>query len=108
MCEAVGKRVWKFRQGLGLIMARFSDRAGISIGPLSKIEHVWTAPTLVHLANADGCRSRPVPRTRLGARHRHCPLGGEGTEILHEGSRPSRQYLDLGSLRESNRIVESR
>ncbi len=106
---AVGERVKELRQGLGMTMARFSERAGISVGMMSKIEHGQTAPslgTLVRLANA-----ATVPLTALfrGLDEEHDIVivrEGEGTEIVHEGSGPGRLYQDLGSLRGPTRIIE--
>ena len=109
VCLAVGDRVRQLRQGLSMTMATFSEKAGISIGMLSKIEHGQTAPslaTLVRLANAAGVSVTSLFRG-LDEEHdiviiRH----GMGAEIIHEGSGPGRIYQDLGSLRGPARVIE--
>ncbi len=110
VCRAVGSRVRELRLGLGLTMAKFAEEANISLGMLSKIEHAQTAPslnTLVNLARAAGV---PVTALFRGLDEEHdlvITRAGEGNEIIHEGSSPTRVYRDLGSLRGPHRNIEA-
>lgn len=95
---------------MGMTMAAFADEAGISLGMLSKIEHAQTAPSLNTLVNL--ARAAKVPLTALfrGLDEEHdlvITRAGEGNEIIHEGSSPTRIYRDLGSLRGPNRRIEA-
>jgi transcriptional regulator with XRE-family HTH domain len=107
--EIVGRRVREFRGALGLTMERFAERAGLSIGMLSKIEHGQTSPslgTLTSLANAAG-----VPFTALfrGLDEEHDAVvvrAGQGIEIAHDGDGLGRRYEDLGALRGPHRSIE--
>ncbi|MFT7473621.1 MAG: transcriptional regulator with XRE-family HTH domain [Verrucomicrobiales bacterium] len=107
--RAVGARVRELRTDLGMTMAIFAEAADISLGMLSKIEHAQTAPslnTLVGLANAAGV---PVTALFRGLDEEHdivITRSGEGQEIIHEGSSPTRLYSGLGSLRGPHRIIE--
>ena len=109
VCRAVGVRARELRQDMGLTMAKFAERAGVSLGMLSKIEHGQTAPslaTLVRLASAAGV---PVTSLFRGLDEEHDIVivrKGEGHEILHEGSSPNRIYQDLGTLRGPTRVLE--
>ena len=84
VCKVVGQRVREFRTGLGLTMESLAERAGLSLGMLSKIEHGQTSPslaTLTSLANAAG-----VPFTAFfrGLDEEHDAVvvrAGQGVEI---------------------------
>ena len=107
--RVVGERVRELRLGLGLTMERFAERAGLSLGMLSKIEHAQTSPslaTLTSLANAAG-----VPFTAFfrGLDEEHDAVivpAGQGLDIAHEGSSDGRRYQDLGALRGPLREIE--
>ena len=107
--RVVGERVREFRQDLGLTMEQFAEKAGVSIGMLSKVENGQTSPsfsTMTSLANAAG-----VPFTAFfrGLDEEHDAIivpAGEGLEISHEGDGPGRSYRDLGSLRGAHREIE--
>ena len=107
--RVVGERVREFRQDLGLTMEQFAEKAGLSIGMLSKVENGQTSPsfsTMTSLANAAG-----VPFTAFfrGLDEEHDAIivpAGEGLEISHEGDGPGRSYRDLGSLRGAHREIE--
>lgn len=109
VCQVVGARVRELRQAMGITMAAFASRTGISLGMLSKIEHGQTAPslsTMVRLASA-----AEVPLTALFRgldEERDLVLirAGDGHEIFHEGSGPGRAYQDLGNLRGPNQVIE--
>jgi len=109
VCRVVGERVRELRLGLGLTMERFAEKADLSLGMLSKIEHGLTSPSLASLtalANAGG-----VPLTAFfrGLDEEHDAVivpAGDGLEIAHEGGGDGRRYQDLGSLRGPIRHIE--
>ena len=109
VCLAVGIRARELRQDLGLTMAKFAERAGLSLGMLSKIEHGQTAPSLSTLVRLASAARVPVTSLFRGLDEEHDIVivrKGEGHEILHEGSSPNRIYQDLGTLRGSSRVIE--
>lgn len=109
VCRAVGTRTRELRQDLGLTMARFAERAGLSLGMLSKIEHGQTAPSLSTLVRLASAANVPVTSLFRGLDEEHDIVivrKGEGHEILHEGSSPNRIYQDLGTLRGPSRVIE--
>jgi len=110
VCRAVGSRVRELRVGLGMTMARFAEQANISLGMLSKIEHAQTAPSLNTLVNLARAANVPVTALFRGLDEEHdlvITRAGEGNEIIHEGSSPTRVYRDLGSLRGPHRHIEA-
>ena len=109
VCCAVGARVRELRQAMGSTMARFAESADISLGMLSKIEHGQTAPSLATLVRLAQAADVPVTALFRGLDEEHDIVivrGGEGHEIVHEGSGPGRLYQDLGSMRGPNRVIE--
>jgi transcriptional regulator with XRE-family HTH domain len=110
VCRAVGSRVRELRVGLGMTMAKFAEEANISLGMLSKIEHAQTAPSLNTLVNLARAADVPVTALFRGLDEEHdivITRAGEGNEIIHEGSSPTRLYQDLGSLRGPHRQIEA-
>jgi transcriptional regulator with XRE-family HTH domain len=109
VCKVVGQRVRELRTDLGLTMEALAEKAGLSLGMLSKIEHGQTSPslaTLTSLANAAG-----VPFTAFfrGLDEEHDAVvvrAGQGVEIAHEGDGKGRRYEDLGALRGPDRTIE--
>ncbi len=90
-------------------MAKFAERAGVSLGMLSKIEHGQTAPSLATLVRLAKAADVPVTSLFRGLDEEHDLViirKGEGNEIVHEGSGPDRIYTDLGSLRGPSRVIE--
>jgi len=109
LCRVVGERVRERRTALGDTMAVFAEKAGISLGMLSKIEHGQTAPSLSTLARLASAAAVPVTALFRGLDEEHDIVivkAGEAHEIAHEGSGPGRRYEDLGSLRGPRRIIE--
>lgn len=109
LCRVVGERVRERRLALDETMAVFAEKAGISLGMLSKIEHGQTAPSLSTLTRLAGAAAVPVTALFRGLDEEHDIVivkAGEGHEIAHEGSGPGRKYEDLGSLRGPRRIIE--
>ena len=110
VCRAVGSRVRELRLGLGMTMATFAEEANISLGMLSKIEHAQTAPSLNTLVNLARASNVPVTALFRGLDEEHdlvITRAGEGNEIIHEGSSPTRVDRDLGSLRGPHRHIEA-
>lgn len=109
VCVAVGLRVRELRTGMGLTMANFASKVGISLGMLSKIEHGQTAPSLQTMSRLASAANVPLTALFRGLDEEHDIViirKGEGHEILHEGAGDGRHYFDLGSLRGPQRIVE--
>lgn len=107
--QAVGRRARELRRGLGLTMAKFAERAGLSLGMLSKIEHGQTAPslsTLVRLANAANV---PVTSLLRGLEREHDVVivrAGQGNELLTHQANGHQSAHDLGRLRGPNQVIE--
>ena len=107
--HAVGRQVRAIRTALGMSMSGFADKAGISLGMLSKIEHGQTSPSLGTLTRLAAAGEVPLTAIFRGLDEEHDVVivrDGEAHEILHEGSGPGRVYHDLGSLRGSTRVIE--
>lgn len=109
VCIAVGLRVRELRTAMGLTMANFAEKVGISLGMLSKIEHGQTAPSLQTLARLANAAEVPLTALFRGLDEEHDIViirDGEGHEIVHEGTGDGRHYFDLGSLRGPQRVIE--
>lgn len=109
VCRVIGERVRDIRQGLGLTMERFAERAGLSIGMLSKIEHGQTSPSLGSLTSLANAAGVPFTAFFRGLDEEHDAVivpAGAGLDIAHEGDSASRTYQDLGALRGPRRVIE--
>lgn len=98
---AIGREVRAFRHQSGMTIAELSNRTGLSIGMLSKIENGNTSPSLSTLQSLAHAMS--VPLTSFFRRfedvhhavHTRC---GEGVETERRGTRAGHQYNLLGHL----------
>lgn len=109
VCRVVGERVRDMRLSLGLTMERFAERAGLSIGMLSKIEHGQTSPSLNSLTSLANAAGVPFTAFFRGLDEEHDAVivpAGRGLEIAHEGGSEGRTYHDLGALRGPLREIE--
>ena len=99
--RAVGREVRTLRQARELTVAALAERAGLSVGMLSKIENGLTSPsltTLRHLAHAMSVplatffrrfeEERPAVHTRAG----------DAVEVRRRGTRANHQYRLLGHI----------
>ncbi len=105
----VGERVRELRRDLDLTLERFAERAGISIGMLSKIENGQTSPSLATLAGLAGAAGVPLTSLFRGLDEERDALlvrAGQGIPIDHEGANEGRIYEDLGALRGPRREIE--
>jgi len=84
VCRVVGERVREFRLGLGLTMERFAERAGLSLGMLSKIEHGQTSPSLATLTSLATAVGVPFTAFFLGLDEEHAAVivpAGRGLDM---------------------------
>ncbi len=98
---AIGREVRAFRHQSGLTIADLSQRTGLSIGMLSKIENGNTSPSLSTLQALAHAMS--VPLTSFFSRfedvhHAVHTKSGEGAETERRGTRAGHQYNLLGHL----------
>ncbi len=98
---AIGREVRAFRYQSGMTIADLSNRTGLSIGMLSKIENGNTSPSLSTLQALSHAMS--VPLTSFFRRFEDVHLAvhtkaGEGMEIERRGTRAGHQYNLLGHL----------
>ena len=90
-------------------MSAFAEKAGISLGMLSKIEHGLCAPSLSTLVRLAATARVPVTALFRGLDEEHDLVivrADEGHEIHHQGGGPGRLYQDLGALRGPHRVIE--
>ena len=98
---AVGREIHSIRRSQKITVAELSNRTGISIGMLSKIENGITSPSLNTLQNlANALR---MPLTAFFRRYEETRIAvhtkaGEGLETKGAGTRAGHQYNLLGHL----------
>lgn len=108
VCRVVGRRVRERRADLGLTMEQLADRAGMSIGMLSKIENGQTSPSFGTLTALSHAARVPFTAFFRGLDEEHDAVlvrRGEGQRIEQDGG-PGRTYEDLGTLRGPLREIE--
>lgn len=98
---AIGREVRAFRQQGGMTISDLSQRTGLSVGMLSKIENGNTSPSLSTLQTL--AHTLSVPLTSFFRRFEDVHLAvhtkaGEGVEIERRGTRAGHQYNLLGHL----------
>ena len=96
---AIGRQVRNHRRELGLTLVQVADRAGLSTGMLSKIEHGRTSPSLTTLKALGGALQVPVTslfREFQEEREVTYVCAGEGLAIERRGTRAGHQYELLG------------
>ncbi len=98
---AIGREVRAFRHQSGLTIADLSNRTGLSIGMLSKIENGNTSPSLSTLQSLAHAMSVPMTsffRRFEDVHHAVHTKAGEGVETERRGTRAGHQYNLLGHL----------
>jgi len=98
---AIGREIRSFRKNQGVTVSELSDRTGLSIGMLSKIENGNTSPsltTLQLLANALNVSLTAFFRRFEEDRIAVHTKSGEGVELEREGTRANHQYNLLGHI----------
>ncbi len=98
---AIGREVRAFRHQSGMTIADLSNRTGLSIGMLSKIENGNTSPSLSTLQTLAHAMSVPLTsffRRFEDVHHAVHTKAGEGLEIERRGTRAGHQYQLLGHL----------
>jgi transcriptional regulator with XRE-family HTH domain len=98
---AIGREVRAFRHQSGMTIADLSNRTGLSIGMLSKIENGNTSPSLSTLQTLAHAMSVPLTsffRRFEDVHHAVHTKSGEGAETERRGTRAGHQYNLLGHL----------
>ena len=98
---AIGREIRSFRKSQGITVSELSDKTGLSIGMLSKIENGNTSPsltTLQLLANALNVSLTAFFRLFEEERIAVHTKSGEGVELEREGTRANHQYNLLGHI----------
>lgn len=98
---AIGREVRAFRHQSGMTIAELSNRTGLSIGMLSKIENGNTSPSLSTLQSLAHAMSVPLTsffRRFEDVHHAVHTKSGEGVETERRGTRAGHQYNLLGHL----------
>ncbi len=98
---AIGREVRAFRHQSGMTIAELSNRTGLSIGMLSKIENGNTSPSLSTLQSLAHAMSVPLTsffRRFEDVHHAVHTKAGTGVETERRGTRAGHQYNLLGHL----------
>jgi transcriptional regulator with XRE-family HTH domain len=98
---AIGREVRAFRHQSGMTIADLSNRTGLSIGMLSKIENGNTSPSLSTLQALAHAMSVPLTSFFRRFEDVHSAVhtkSGQGVEIDRRGTRAGHQYNLLGHL----------
>ena len=98
---AIGREVRAFRHQSGMTIADLSNRTGLSIGMLSKIENGNTSPSLSTLQTLAHAMSVPLTsffRRFEDVHHAVHTKAGEGVETERRGTRAGHQYKLLGHI----------
>ncbi len=98
---AIGREVRAFRHQSGMTIADLSQRTGLSIGMLSKIENGNTSPSLSTLQTLAHAMSVPLTsffRQFEDVHHAVHTKSGMGAETERRGTRAGHQYNLLGHL----------
>ena len=98
---AIGREIRAFRKNQSITVSELSEKTGLSIGMLSKIENGNTSPsltTLQLLANALNVSLTAFFRQFEEDRIAVHTKSGEGVELEREGTRSNHQYNLLGHI----------
>ena len=98
---AIGREIRSFRKNQNITVSELSEKTGLSIGMLSKIENGNTSPsltTLQLLANALNVSLTAFFRQFEEDRIAVHTKSGEGVELEREGTRANHQYNLLGHI----------
>jgi transcriptional regulator with XRE-family HTH domain len=107
--QAIGGRLREERRRLGLTLQDVADRAGLSLGMISKIENAQTSPSLRTLARLSGALEIPVTTFFRGfeeERDASYVRAGDGIELVRQGTRHGHRYELLAAAKGAQRRVQ--
>jgi DNA-binding XRE family transcriptional regulator len=108
--RAIAGQVRRLRQAHGLTLADLSERSGISIPMLSKIENASISCSLTTLDRLADTFDIPVTALFRGAdvqREAVYTEAGSGARIVQRGTRVGHDYTLLGALRGAHKRMEA-
>ena len=107
--QAIAGRLRDERRRLGLTLQDLSDRSGLSVAMLSKIENAQTSPSLRTLARLSTALDLPVTTFFRGfeeERDASYVRAGEGLELVRQGTRHGHRYELLAAVKGEQRRVQ--
>jgi transcriptional regulator with XRE-family HTH domain len=107
--QAIGDRLREERRRLGLTLQDVADRAGLSLGMISKIENAQTSPSLRTLARLSQALEIPVTTFFRGfeeERDASYVRAGEGIELVRQGTRHGHRYELLAAAKGTQRRIQ--
>ncbi len=107
--QAIGDRLREERRRLGLTLQDVADRAGLSLGMISKIENAQTSPSLRTLARLSQALEIPVTTFFRGfeeERDASYVRSGDGIELVRQGTRHGHRYELLAAAKGAQRRVQ--
>lgn len=107
--QAIGDRLREERRRLGLTLQDVADRAGLSLGMISKIENAQTSPSLRTLARLSQALEIPVTTFFRGfeeERDASYVRAGDGIELIRQGTRHGHRYELLAAAKGAQRRVQ--
>jgi len=107
--QAIGDRLREERRRLGLTLQDVADRAGLSLGMISKIENAQTSPSLRTLARLSQALEIPVTTFFRGfeeERDASYVRAGEGIELVRQGTRHGHRYELLAAAKGAQRRIQ--
>jgi transcriptional regulator with XRE-family HTH domain len=107
--QAIGDRLREERRRLGLTLQDVADRAGLSLGMISKIENAQTSPSLRTLARLSQALEIPVTTFFRGfeeERDASYVRAGDGIELVRQGTRHGHRYELLAAAKGTQRRIQ--
>ena len=108
--RAIAGQVRRLRQARGLTLAELSERSGVSVPMLSKIENASISCSLTTLDRLADTFDIPVTSLFRGAdvqREAVYTEAGSGARIVQRGTRVGHDYTLLGALRGAHKRMEA-
>ena len=107
--RTLGERVKSERRRLGLTLQELANRSGLSLGMVSKVENAQASPSLRTLARLAHGLDVPVTTFFRGLeeeRDASFVKGGEGIELVRQGTRHGHRYELLAAPRGPRRQIQ--
>ena len=98
---AIGREIRAFRKSQNITVSELSDKTGLSIGMLSKIENGNTSPSLTTLQTLADALNVSMTSFFRGFEEDRIAVhtkSGEGVQLEREGTRANHQYNLLGHI----------
>ncbi len=98
---AIGREIRAFRKRQNITVSELSDKTGLSIGMLSKIENGNTSPSLTTLQTLADALNVSMTSFFRGFEEDRIAVhtkSGEGVQLDREGTRANHQYNLLGHI----------